>query len=1076
MRLFKSIVACALFSSTLLAFSQAASEPENVVAGKSSTEPRPGIVIEKLAKNSVGEKAGLQKDDILLHWFRDNTHGEIESPLDLYYIATEQASRGAVTVEGIRAGKQQTWIMNQGFWGITARPNLGDALFSSYTESATLAEAGHPIEAADRFQGLAAKVQSPSSKWLSSWFLFQAASVLADAGRWGQADDAYRRAFEQAQNAKPEFKARLLQEWARSCEARDDFGEAGKHFQQSLAEWNKLGSETMVVAGSLFYLGLEAFDQGDLGQAQKYYLQALAIQEKLAPGSVYVSATLSNLGVAARRRGDLAAAETYYRKALVIEKKLAPGSHNYALLLNNLAMIAKIRGDTEKAEAYAMQALGALEQLSPGSLDVANALNTLGRVFLQKGDMAKAEDCHKRALAIIQKAAPGSLGILTSQALNGLGDVARSSGNPAQAVEYYQQSLAIEDRLTPGSIAVAAILNKLGVAAQDHGDFDQAEGYYQQALAILEKRAPGSEDHAESLAALADIMRRRQRLEAAAQFYEQALNSLESQTARLGGGEESRTNFRTKYTSYYTHYIDLLLAQKKPELALQVFERLRARTLLESMASAHVDIRKGVDPALVERERSLQESLNAKSNRRMPQPTNEEAKVRAAAFDKEINDLLAQYRDVEEQIRVTSPAYAALTQPRPLAAKEIQQQLLDPDTLLLEYSLGEQHSYVFAVTSNSLDTYALPGRKEIDQLARRAYAFLTKDPRRGGTESRLKTGKRSQALSDLSRLILGPIVPRLKRKRLLIVSDGALQYIPFASLPTPGTIEPLVIRHEIVNLPSASVLALLRRQETTRTPARKAVAIMADPVFVAKDDRVEMTAAKTHPQPPDMTNLSVAPGGDESPLADEPSALDRSAMDLDIGGFPRLLFTRREADAIDSIAGKEGVLEALDFDASKSTALSSRLKDYRIIHFATHGLLNNDHPELSGLVFSLVDRQGQAEDGFLRMFDIYNMDLKADLVVLSACQTALGKEIGEEGLVGLTRGFMYAGAPRVVASLWKVDDEATAALMKKFYEGMLHDHQTPAQALRAAQQWMRTQPAWRAPYYWAGFILQGEWR
>jgi len=197
---------------------------------------------------------------------------------------------------------------------------------------------------------------------------------------------------------------------------------------------------------------------------------------------------------------------------------------------------------------------------------------------------------------------------------------------------------------------------------------------------------------------------------------------------------------------------------------------------------------------------------------------------------------------------------------------------------------------------------------------------------------------------------------------------------------------------------------------------------------------------------------------------------------MSIATFPRLPFTRREADAISSIAPKGDVTEDLDFDASKATALSAQLKDYRIVHFATHGLLNNEHPELSGLVFSLVDKQGNEQDGFLRMLDIYNMELNADLVVLSACQTALGKEIGEEGLIGLTRGFMYAGAPRVVASLWKVDDEATAELMKKFYEGMLRDHQTPAQALRSAQQWMRTQKPWQAPYYWAGFVLQGEWK
>ncbi len=289
---------------------------------------------------------------------------------------------------------------------------------------------------------------------------------------------------------------------------------------------------------------------------------------------------------------------------------------------------------------------------------------------------------------------------------------------------------------------------------------------------------------------------------------------------------------------------------------------------------------------------------------------------------------------------------------------------------------------------------------------------------------------------------------------------------------------PLVAEHEIVNLPSASVLAVLRQEEMGRTPPTQAIAILADPVFADRDDRVQLASANGKATGTPASAQHAEGSWDLSDTSDD-TDLDRSAKETGIsndGMFPRLPFTRREAEAIYSVAGKSSAMEALDFDASKATALSPKLKDYRIIHFATHGLLNNDHPELSGLVFSLVDKQGQLQDGFLRMLDIYNMELNADLVVLSACQTALGKEIDAEGLMGLTRGFMYAGAPRVVASLWKVDDEATAALMKKFYEGMLRDHQTPAQALRLAQQWMRTQKAWQSPYYWADFVLQGEWR
>jgi len=169
-------------------------------------------------------------------------------------------------------------------------------------------------------------------------------------------------------------------------------------------------------------------------------------------------------------------------------------------------------------------------------------------------------------------------------------------------------------------------------------------------------------------------------------------------------------------------------------------------------------------------------------------------------------------------------------------------------------------------------------------------------------------------------------------------------------------------------------------------------------------------------------------------------------------------------------------LKALGFSASRSLVTGSTLADYRIVHFATHGLINNQNPNLSGIVLSLVDEQGRPQNGFLRLYDIYNLKLDADLVVLSACQTALGKEIKGEGLVGLTRGFMYAGAPRVVASLWRIDDRATADIMKRFYASMLKDGLRPAAALRAAQISMSQDKRWHSPHYWAAFTLQGEWR
>jgi CHAT domain-containing protein len=286
---------------------------------------------------------------------------------------------------------------------------------------------------------------------------------------------------------------------------------------------------------------------------------------------------------------------------------------------------------------------------------------------------------------------------------------------------------------------------------------------------------------------------------------------------------------------------------------------------------------------------------------------------------------------------------------------------------------------------------------------------------------------------------------------LLIVADGVLHYVPFAALSVPQGAErgcpaeasycPLIVDHEVVSLPSASAVSVIRAEQHRRPRASKTLAIFSDPVFDAGDPRVRAASAP-------------GPGS----------------------RFDRLPFSRREAAAIAALAPRERTLNAIDFDANREAVTDPALADYRFVHFATHGVVDSQHPELSGLVLSLVDRSGRARDGFLRAHELYNLDLRADLVVLSACRTALGKEIKGEGVVGLVRGFMYAGSPRVVSSLWDVRDAATAELMTQMYRRMLSEGFTAAAALRSAQLSMWRRGQYQAPFYWGAFILQGEWR
>ena len=631
---------------------------------------------------------------------------------------------------------------------------------------------------------------------------------------------------------------------------------------------------------------------------------------------------------------------------------------------------------------------------------------------------------------------------------------------------------------------MASTLQALGNLAHQVGDTAGAHQYYGQALDIRQKLAPGSMLEAESLAALAAVLRDAHKPDAAVQFYEQAVNALEKQSARLGGSEEVRSGFRASHSDIYRDYVDLLLAQKQSARAFEVSEQSRARILLEVLTAAHLDIRKGADPSLLQQERSLRKSISAKSERRLRFIGEKDNEKQFAAFTHEIEELERQYQEVEDRLRQNSPIYAALTQPQPLTSGEIQQ-LLGPDTLLLEYSLGEKRSHVFAVTRESITAQELPKRAEIEKLAKRTLDLLT--ARRQGHAGMAQTQREyRQVVAALSRMLLDPVSANLSGKRLAVVADGALQYIPFAILPAPASAGtrssvPLILDHEIVNLPSASLLAVLRQQAQGRTAPPKAVAVLADPVFSQADSRViadkggQALIPAAAVAPPEDADRTVS--GSSSPDTED---LTRSAAELGISAngseFPRLRFSRTEAESIVSLTPQGSSMEALDFQASRETAASPQLAQYRVVHLATHGLINNLHPELSGLVFSLVDQHGKPENGFLELEDIYNLNLPVDLVVLSACESGLGKEIQGEGLIGLTRGFMHAGASRVIASLWNVSDVATAALMKEFYRGLEKDGMTPAAALRQAQIWMWKQPEWRFPYYWAAFQLQGDWK
>jgi CHAT domain-containing protein len=340
--------------------------------------------------------------------------------------------------------------------------------------------------------------------------------------------------------------------------------------------------------------------------------------------------------------------------------------------------------------------------------------------------------------------------------------------------------------------------------------------------------------------------------------------------------------------------------------------------------------------------------------------------------------------------------------------------------------------------------------REVEELARQVHADLSTVEAGGAGR---------EAAARLSRLLFGPIWSRAAgARRLVIVPDGALHLVPFGALPAPDESgRPLLETLEVDYLPSATTLAELRRRPAPPPSARRA-AIFADPVFSADDLRFDRTSGKA------VTKRT--PGGDPT----------RGGAEELTPTFERLPASGREAEAIAALAPPGEVWIARDFAANREAVLSPELRSFRTLHFATHAVADTRTSELSGLVLSQVDGDGKPREGFLSLAEIYDLRLAADLVVLSGCRTALGKEVRGEGLVGLTRGFLYAGVPRVVASLWPVQDRAATELMTRFYRSLWLEGQSPAAALRQAQLAVRRDPRYRDPFHWAGYVLVGDWR
>ncbi len=902
-------------------------------------------------------------------------------------------------------------------------------------------------------------------------------------------------------------------------------------FRQALA-LQEAADRPYSVAHTLYNLARLQADLGDLPGARAAFERAMGIYRAQGDRSGE-ALILDALGGADEREGRATQALDDFTRALALARGLdnpsleAEAQDRLGRLDLRLGLVHQaVESLAAAAESYraahdpANEGLarvdlgGLLAEMGEGDAAqaaLAGALPLLrdprdqARARLLLARVAQAQERPRDAATLAEQALATSRAMAHPEgeaaALRTLGFLHLGGGEAARAGEELRQALALA---SAGADLAGQAEAWLGLAQVDAGGDAPAAARALAAALALARQAADATDEIRVLEEMARQQQARGDLAAARTAIEQALTRIESLHAEAAG-DQLRVAYLAAQRRAYEMEIDILLQLDRADpaaglggRALEVAERARARGMLDFLREARVELRQG-DPALVQLEERLRLELNAKAALRGEALAVPARAAEVAALDADLAALATRYEIAAERLAASSPDYALLQQPDVRLA-DLQQQALDDDTVLLEYFLAEPHSHLWRLTARSLASFELPGRSQIEALAHRVHDQLAAPRQGGGAAAGLEAG---QDLAALGRLLLAPVAGSLGGKRVAVVADGALLYVPFGALPEPpesdpklaagcgagpcagdaatatAAGQPLLAAHEVIELPSAAVVRELRRARAARPAAPETLAVLADPVFDLADPRVRQPAAGGGAG--DGESGSGAPT-DRSPAAAGAAVMaapaDGAPRDRGAAGesFARLPWTRREAQMAAAEAGDRQVLLALDFQASRELATTGALARYRVLHFATHGVLDTRHPALSGLVLSRVDEQGRPREGFLRVDDVYRLRLGADLVVLSGCETALGATVRGEGILGLTRAFFHAGASQVLASLWPVRDRATAELMQRFYRAMLRDGRSPAAALRQAQLDLRQQPRWRDPYYWAGFILEGDWR
>ncbi len=1027
--------------------------------------PEAGAVVASCDRAETGDVAGLRPDDVVIGWRQADDAGPVDSPFRLAVIEQDFAPHGPVELTVRRRWKELRVVLPTGRWRVHLRPVLDGESMVLDRRARDLLESGQVDTAVDQWKMLAATMKERGRLLNGAWFHIQAGTALATVGElddsvselqagadeiddervraayWERTGDALlvsghgpsaAHAFDNAVEiledsapGSPGLAFCMLQ----FC--RTDFRGCGDRAGRVLEIYAAIGHPSIELALAHSLVGTTAFFQSELDRAEDAYTTALAVAENTSIGSPITCDLLGNLGLVAMRRGDLDGARLLFRRDIEIAEQLGPDTPQYSHAANYLGLLSKNLGRYEDARQYYEQALRSFRATRPGGVEVAGVLTNLGNVALLEGNLDAAHRYHEEALLIRERLAPDSADVAAS--LHNVGLVARWQGDLETARPLLEEALSLKIEFSPGSAWMANTLFELGETARADGRLEQAESSHLKALEIYGNVAPRHPRTSASLHALGVIDLLRGRPRSAEERWREAISIIEENRQRMRISDEERSQFGARYYNYYGSLARLLVDEGRMAEAWDLLERARAAALREVVA------RRSAAPTTIPSElwfaKNQVERRIAGIEGRMARIDPMEDEGSLHRYQEQLDSAESQLEMVTEEIRAVAPRYSAFSLPEALTLRETLQSL-DPGTVVISYSVGEEKSLALMVAAGGdgeAEVHAFPILMGAPELSHRLNIFHSLISR-GQTVEEDDPAFIAQA-RKLFDLLVGPALSAVSRaERVLIIPDGPLVDLPFAALVLPGDpIEYLGHLKPMFFNPSASVFAQIKEFRVDRPGEDTTVVAFGDPDYPPQAPLVE------------RYRLDPLPG------------------------------SRAEVESIERLFGSRATTHL------GVAATEEKFKEVgggaRVVHCALHAVSDPRFPMESALFFSIPEGFGQDDqDGVLWAWEVADeTDIDAEVVVLSACSTARGRAVEGEGVFGLVRAFQYAGVRTLVASQWEIPDRSTAELMARFYAGLERGLST-TEALRVAQQQTASEPAMAHPFHWASFQVRGDWR